>query len=205
MRDETMSADEVREYSADINREAERLNRMINELLDLDRMESGRMTLHPEVVDLGMLVTGIVTSAAPRARGHRLKLKLDPMVPEISGDRDKLTQVLVNLLDNAIKYSPGGGEVIVGVRSDGDEAHVWVRDYGLGIPAEALDSIFERYTRIESDAHRPIHGTGLGLPIVRQIVELHGGRVWAESEPGSGSTFHVILPPSGPLPDLPSP
>jgi len=205
MRDETMSADEVREYSADINREAERLNRMINELLDLDRMESGRMTLHPEVVDLGMLVTGIVTSAAPRARGHRLKLKLDPMVPEISGDRDKLTQVLVNLLDNAIKYSPGGGEVIVGVRSDGDEAHVWVRDHGLGIPAEALDSIFERYTRIESDAHRPIHGTGLGLPIVRQIVELHGGRVWAESEPGSGSTFHVILPPSGPLPDLPSP
>lgn len=198
MRDEAMSADEIREYSADINREAERLNRMITELLDLDRMESGRMTLRPESVDLGLLATGVVSTAAPRSPRHRLKLQLDPAVPEVFGDRDKLTQVLTNLLDNAIKYSPDGGEVTVAVGPDGDAAHVWVRDQGLGIPTDALDSIFERYTRIESGLHRSIHGTGLGLPIVRQIVELHGGRVWAESLPGVGSTFHVMLSPSGP-------
>jgi PAS domain S-box-containing protein len=199
MRDEAMSADEIREYSADINREAERLNRMITELLDLDRMESGRMTLRPEPVDLGLLATGVVSTVAPRASRHRLKLQLDPTVPEITGDRDKLTQVLTNLVDNAIKYSPDGGEVTVGVGPDGDAAHVWVRDQGLGIPTDAVETIFERYTRIESGLHRSIHGTGLGLPIVRQIVELHGGRVWAESLPGVGSTFHVMLPPGPPV------
>jgi PAS domain S-box-containing protein len=201
MRDEKMSADEVREYSADINREAERLNRMINELLDLDRMESGRMTLHPEAVDLETLVTSLVASTASRAPGHRLRVQLDPTTPVVAADRDKLTQVMVNLLDNAIKYSPDGGEICVGVGRVGPDAHLWVRDQGLGIPADALESVFERYTRIESGEHRPIHGTGLGLPIVRQIVELHGGRVWVESTSGAGSTFHVTLPTAGPLPD----
>jgi PAS domain S-box-containing protein len=194
MRDEVTSLDEMREFSADINREAERLNRMINEVLDLDRIESGRVTLHREPVDLGALASEVVGRTAPRVSGHRLLLRLDPSAPSIDGDRDRLTQVVVNLLDNAVKYSPDGGEVTVGVESEGASAHLWVRDQGMGIPAEALESVFERYTRVESGRHRAIHGTGLGLPIVRQIVELHGGRIWAESVPGAGSTFHVTLP-----------
>jgi PAS domain S-box-containing protein len=199
MRDEVTSIDEMREYSADINREAERLNRMINEVLDLDRIESGRMTLHRESIDLGDLVTEIVGRAASRASSHRLQVQLDASAPVVSADRDRLTQVLVNLLDNAVKYSPDGGEITLGVRRDGDVAYLWVRDQGLGIPADALESVFERYARLETDRHRTIRGTGLGLPIVRQIVELHGGRIWVESTPGAGSIFHVTLPVAGPV------
>lgn len=194
MRDQISNIDEMREYSADINREAERLNRMINELLDLDRMEAGTMTLRLESVDLGALVTSLVASAGPRAPQHRLRVEVDPWLPPLTADCDKLTQVVVNLLDNAIKYSPSGGEVVVKARADGSVAHLSVRDQGVGIPLDALETVFERYTRIESIQHRPIHGTGLGLPIVRQIVELHGGRAWAESSVSAGTTLHVTLP-----------
>jgi signal transduction histidine kinase len=112
----------------------------------------------------------------------------------LAADRDKLTQVIINLLDNAIKYSPDGGEIVVGAHADNSLAHLSVRDQGLGIPPDALGTIFERYARIESERHRTIPGTGLGLPIVRQIAELHGGCAWAESQPGQGTTLHVSLP-----------
>jgi signal transduction histidine kinase/putative methionine-R-sulfoxide reductase with GAF domain len=194
MRDQVANLDEMREYSADINREAERLNRMINELLDLDRMESGSMTLHLEALDVGAMVTRIVASTGPRAPRHRLGVEVDPSLPLLAADPDKLTQVIVNLLDNAIKYSPDGGEIVVGARADCGAAHLTVRDQGLGIPPDALDDVFERYSRIESARHRSIHGTGLGLPIVRQIAELHGGHAWAEGNPGRGTTLHVTLP-----------
>lgn len=198
MRDEVTDVEEMREYAADINREAERLNRMIDELLDLDRMESGRMTLRVESVDVGEIVRRLVASAGPRAPRHRLRAQVAPALPKVSGGRDKLTQVIVNLLDNAIKYSPDGGEVVVGARADGDLLHLWVRDEGLGIPVDALETVFERYARVESPWHQTIRGTGLGLPIVRQIVELHGGSIRVESTPGAGSTFHVALPLAGP-------
>jgi PAS domain S-box-containing protein len=198
IRDDDLSVIEMRDLAADINREAERLNRMINELLDLDRMESGQMTLHLETVDLDSIVRDVVERRRASAPRHTLRLDVDPDLPRLLADRDKLTQVVVNLLDNAIKYSPDGGDVAVCVRVEGLQACVRIRDQGVGIPPEALDTIFDRYTRVESGAHRRILGTGLGLPIVRQIVELHGGRVWVESELGQGSTFHVELPLAGP-------
>ena len=198
MRDEVTDVEEMREYSADINREAERLNRMIYELLDLDRMESGRMTLRVAPVDVGEIIGQLVASAGQRAPRHRIRAQVDPALPAVAADRDKLTQVIVNLLDNAIKYSPDGGEVVVGARADGAFLHLWVRDHGLGIPADALETVFERYARVESAWHQTIRGTGLGLPIVRQIVELHGGNIRVESTPGAGSTFHVAVPLAGP-------
>jgi signal transduction histidine kinase len=100
----------------------------------------------------------------------------------------------VNLLDNAIKYSPDGGDVCIGLRVGEDALHITVSDQGLGIPPDALESVFERYTRVESAAHQSISGTGLGLPIVREIVELHGGHVRVESTVGVGSIFSVTLP-----------
>jgi signal transduction histidine kinase/integral membrane sensor domain MASE1 len=198
IRDEEFPAAQVKEYAGDINREAQRLGRMISELLDLDRMESGQMTLQVESLGLNALIMGAVASMSPNAPQHTLQLALDPALPSLPGDRDKLTQVVVNLLSNAIKYSPEGGTVTVGTARVRSRAHLWVRDQGIGIPPEALEAVFERYVRLESradgTANGMVKGTGLGLPIVRQIAELHRGSAWAESEVGRGSTFHVMLP-----------
>jgi signal transduction histidine kinase len=194
MQSEDLTLEEMREYAGDINKDAHRLNRMITEMLDLDKMESGHMELHREPVDLNAIITEAVEHLRPNAPQHPISLRLDSMVGQISGDRDKLTQVLTNLLNNAVKYSPDGGEIVVSTRVEGGAAHVVVRDHGMGIPKEALRSIFERYGRVESVATRHIQGTGLGLPIVRQIMQLHGGTVWAESTVGEGSVFHLTLP-----------
>jgi signal transduction histidine kinase len=194
MQSEDLTLDEMREYAGDINKDAHRLNRMITEMLDLDKMESGRMEIHREPVDLNEIVSEAADRIRPTAPQHPLALRLDPMVGEVSGDRDKLTQVMANLLSNAVKYSPDGGEIVLSTRLEGNTAHIVVRDHGMGIPKAALETIFERYGRVESIATRRIQGTGLGLPIVRQIVQLHGGAVWVESSVGEGSVFHVTLP-----------
>ena len=194
MSSEDLTLDEMREYAGDINKDAHRLNRMITEMLDLDKMESGRMQLNRERLDLNAVISDAVDQVRPNAPQHPVSLRLDPLVGEMDGDRDKLTQVMANLLSNAVKYSPNGGEIVVSTRAEGSGAHVVVRDHGLGIPQAALETIFERYGRVESPATRHIQGTGLGLPIVRQIVQLHGGTVWAESSVGEGSVFHITLP-----------
>lgn len=200
LQSEDLTIAEMREYAGDINKDAHRLNRMINEMLDLDKMESGRMQLHRESVDLNAIVSEAVDRARPNAPNHPITVSLDPAVGTLAGDRDKLTQVLANLLNNAVKYSPNGGKIFVTTRVEGGTAHLIVRDHGMGIPAEALETIFERYGRVESRATRHIQGTGLGLPIVRQIVQLHGGAVWAESTVGEGSVFHVTLPRAASVP-----
>ena len=194
MQNEDLTLDEMKEYAGDINKDAHRLNRMITEMLDLDKMESGRMEIHREAVDLNSIVNEAADRIRPNAPRHPVALRLDPLVGEISGDRDKLTQVMANLLSNAVKYSPEGGEIVVSTRLEGSSVHIVVRDHGMGIPPAALETIFERYGRVESMATRHIQGTGLGLPIVREIVQLHGGAVWVESGVGEGSVFHVTLP-----------
>jgi signal transduction histidine kinase len=198
MRDEDFTLEEMKEYADDINKDALRLNRMITEMLDLDRMESGRMTLNVEPVDLNAIVADVAARSRVNAPNHPVRLELDEALPEVAGDRDKLTQVLTNLVSNAIKYSPDGGEIALSSAREGDVAHVRVRDHGVGIPPDALENVFERFSRVESGASRYIQGTGLGLPIVRQIVQMHGGRAWAESAMGEGSTFQFTLPLAGP-------
>jgi len=197
MRDEELSLDEMREYAGDIHKDALRLNRMITEMLDLDRMEAGRMTMHPERIDLNAVVEDVADRVRPNAPNHTLTLDLQKDLPGINADRDRMTQVASNLLNNAVKYSPTGGRITVTTRAEGDQLRLDVRDEGLGIPPDALETIFERYSRVDSQATKDIQGTGLGLPIVRQIVQLHGGKVWAESELGRGSVFHIILPVAG--------
>ncbi len=194
MRDEAFSLDEMREYAGLIYHDAQRLNRLITDMLDLDRLESGRTELTRHPLDLNALVTEAVGTTRRLAVAHDFVLDLAPELPSVPGDPDKLAQVVINLVSNAVKYSPSGGTIVVGTRLEGGTAHLWVRDQGIGIAPEALEAIFERYARVESAATRNIQGTGLGLPIVRQIVELHGGRAWAESTRGQGSTFHVTLP-----------
>jgi signal transduction histidine kinase len=194
MRDEELTPAEVKEYASDINKDAQRLNRMITEMLDLDKMEAGRMTLHPEQTDLNAIIRDAAERVRPNAPSHPITLTLAPDLPELFADRDRLTQVVANLLSNAVKYSPTGGAIVVATSHDGGAIRLSVADHGMGIPSDKLEGIWERYARIESDVTRGIQGTGLGLPIVRQIVTMHGGRVWAESEIGRGSVFHVVLP-----------
>ncbi|MDQ6857446.1 MAG: GAF domain-containing protein [Chloroflexota bacterium] len=194
IRDEDLSPAEMKEYAGDINKDAQRLNRMITEMLDLDRMESGRMDLHREPADINAIIADTVNRLGSGSSRHTIELKLDRAVPLMELDRDKIDQVLINLLSNAMKYSPDGGLITVTTRVEGDSVHVFVRDPGLGIPADSLEKVFERYSRLESGATRYIQGTGLGLPIARQIVEMHGGRAWVESTPGQGSVFQFTLP-----------
>lgn len=194
MRDEDFSIEEMKEFAADINSDAKRLNRMITEMLDLDRMESGRLQLRLEEVDLAALLAEVAERFRPDAPTHPIVLGIDDELPAITGDRDKLVQVFTNLLSNAVKYSPAGGDVAITACQSDEAVRVSVRDRGIGIPVDRLESIFERYQRVDTRETRGIKGTGLGLPIVRQIVQLHGGRAWAESTVGQGTTIHLVVP-----------
>ncbi len=186
--------DEVKEYALEIHREGQRLTRMISEMLDLDRMESGRMQLNYGRVDLNKVVIEVAERWQATTDAHRLELKLAGGIGTVDADTDKLTQVVSNLVSNAIKYSPKGGTVTLATARHRAEAEIRVSDTGLGIPPEAMNTIFERYARHEAKDRELIKGTGLGLPLVRQIVEMHRGRVWVESEVGKGATFHVVVP-----------
>ncbi|HTH70432.1 MAG TPA: GAF domain-containing protein [Candidatus Saccharimonadales bacterium] len=194
MRDEDLSVVEMKEYAGDINKDAQRLNRMITEMLDLDRMESGQMTLNRERSDINAVIAEAAERLSANAGQHPIHVNCDPALPLIEMDTDKIKQVLLNLLSNAIKYSPDGGAITITTRVEGGMVHVLVRDLGMGIPPDSLEKVFERYSRLESGATRYIQGTGLGLPISRQIVEMHGGRAWVESTLGEGSVFQFTLP-----------
>jgi signal transduction histidine kinase len=194
MRDEDLTVEQFREFAGDINKDARRLSRLVGEMLDLDRMESGLMTLQPEPVSLNGLIEEVAATARPNAPRHSIELQLDASLPEIEADRDKLVQAMTNLVGNAIKYAPTGGPVVIRSWRDGRSAHVLVRDRGIGIPREALETIFEKYARVDAPQARGIAGTGLGLAIVREIARLHGGRTWAESPHSGGSTFHLTIP-----------
>ena len=194
LRDEALSTEEIHDHSARINSEAQRLARMITEILDLDRMESGHMVLTLGDVKMNEIIESVVDHARPGAPLHQFASVLDPRLPIMTADQDKLVQVMTNLVSNAVKYSPDAGTITITSTESGGTIQVSVKDEGIGIPAAALENVFERFTRVERESLGDIKGTGLGLPIVREIVELHGGRVWAESPPGKGSTFHLELP-----------
>jgi signal transduction histidine kinase len=194
IRDEELEIPDIKGLAGDINNDAMRLNRMISEMLDLDRMEAGKIHLELKPVDLNAILEDAIQRAQVGAERHRLVADLDLALPVASGDSDRLIQVVSNLLSNAIKYSPEGGEVRVTSRGRDGSVEVSVEDHGLGIPAEFIDRIFGRYERFESNRTSKVTGTGLGLAISRQIVELHGGRIWVESAAGKGSTFHFSIP-----------
>ena len=195
-RDAESASPRLRDRIAKIEIETGHLIQMINELLDLSRIESGTVQLMLDDVDLAKLAR----STAERLRlfaerqGLRIDLELPERVPPVRGDEDRLGQVLVNLLHNAVKFSPDGGRIVVGVREDPAGVRVWVRDPGIGVPRADLARIFERFYKVDRARVRGRGGTGLGLSIARHVVESHGGRIWAESEEGSGSTFILVIP-----------
>ncbi len=178
-----------------IYKEAERLAGLIDHFLDLRRMESGRASLEFEMVSLREVVEDVAAAFVLQHPCHSLALEVPEDLPPVRADRERLSQALQNLLSNAFKYSPQGGEVRVRAWLEGPEVRVTVSDQGLGIPREALPHLFRKFYRVDTSDRRQIGGTGLGLAIVHQIVAAHGGRVWADSPgPGQGSTFGFSLP-----------
>lgn len=183
------------EFLGIINKEADRLTRLINNLLDLSRIEAGKMQWDFQDVDLDEIVAsaGAAFRAHADKKGLVLEVLHDPGM-RMRGDRDKLVQVLNNLIGNAVKFTPEGGRIRVVGRREDERLVVTVQDTGIGIPDKFHDVIFEKFGRVDSSETRDIKGTGLGLSIAHSIVEAHGGTLTVDSQEGRGSTFRVILP-----------
>jgi signal transduction histidine kinase len=174
--------------------EEERLSALINDFLDLERMAAGGQQLNLAPIELGSVVRRAV-DAAGIDEAHPVIVDVASGLPEVMADEDRLMQVLLNLISNARKYSPEGGEVRVLVTANDRFLATTVIDQGLGIPPEARARLFEKFYRVHVQDHAEIKGTGLGLAICRQIVEAHGGRIWALSPgTGKGSTFGFSIP-----------
>jgi two-component system phosphate regulon sensor histidine kinase PhoR len=179
-----------------IQRHTERLNSLLEDLLALSRLESINPGLRRESTALADLLTNLIDDIRGRsvASEHVISFAIDPAIGLMLVDPLKITQICENLLDNALKYTPRGSRIEVSARLRSDETEVCVRDNGAGIPAADLPHIFERFYRVDKGRSREKGGTGLGLSIVKHIVQLHGGRVWVESELGKGTAFFFTLP-----------
>lgn len=193
----TLPEEKQRQFIEVIHRESKRLNVLINDFLDLQRIESGRVSYGFQPLDAGALISEVAALYSSDAR-HPLRLELPDGLPPVSADHDRLKQVLQNLLSNAVKFSPQGGEIIISARAAGAGAvEIAVRDHGLGIPEEALPRLFRKFYRVDTTDRREIGGTGLGLALCKEIIEAHRGRIWVESRVGEGSVFRFTLPAAG--------
>jgi signal transduction histidine kinase len=180
-----------------IAREVDRMIRLVEDLLELARSESGNVVLHRERFDLTDIATAVVNTFAQRSLAGGVELELEaPEEVFVEADRHRLTQVGVNLVDNALRHTPPGGMVTVEVVRENDAAVLRVRDTGRGIPYHDLPHIFERFYVVDRSRSREHTGTGLGLSIARHLVELHGGALTAQSVYGRGATFVCRLPPA---------
>jgi signal transduction histidine kinase len=184
------------EYVNDIHGSGKHLLSLINDILDLSKIEAGRMELEAAGFDLRAALENAITLVRERAQrgGVALRLDTDPGLGAIRGDERKLKQVVLNLLSNAVKFTPRGGTVDVAAKRADGAVEIAVRDTGQGIAPEDHEAIFEAFRQVGTDATRKREGTGLGLALTRRFVELHGGTIRVESAVGKGSTFTVRLP-----------
>lgn len=183
-----------REFLESIQDEASKLEQLVDNLLDLGRMKDEPLRLERHATDLGQLARQITKSMALQSPNHTFihNLPTEPILANV--DARRIEQVLRNLLDNAVKYSPDGSTITVQGRSSGSEIFVQVCDQGIGIPKEHLERVFECFHRVPNDITQTTRGAGLGLAICRGIVEMHSGLIWVDSSPGQGSTFSFTLP-----------
>ena len=193
---EETRSDGVRENARLIQRSARNLNRLANQLLDLAKIESGKMKLRASFQDIVPALSEIVSAFGSFAENKDIKLKFCPPKSEVMIflDMEIFDKIMGNILSNAIKFTPAGGSVEVAVRSLDDEAEISVCDTGIGIPKNHLGKIFDRFYQVDQSTHKEFEGTGVGLSLTRELVELHHGTIGVESEEGRGSTFKVILP-----------
>jgi len=181
-----------------IHAEADRLNRLVDDLQELSRVEARAYQLNIRPLDVSSIVQTVTKRLAPQAETKRISLDLEltPDLPHILADEDRAIQILTNLTSNALQYTPEGGNVTITAKETNAEIQISVRDTGIGIPAEHLPHIFDRFYRVDKSRSRHAGGgSGIGLTIARALVETHGGRIWVESAgEGAGSTFNFTLP-----------
>jgi len=183
-----------REYLADVLGSGQHLLSLINDILDLSKIEAGRMDLELSTFSFRDALDSGLTIVRERATRHAIQLNavVASDVGALQADERKVKQILYNLLSNAVKFTPDGGRVDVSVRADNGDVRVEIRDTGIGVAREDQEQIFEEFRQVGRERSR--EGTGLGLTLTKRFVELHGGRIWLESTPGQGSTFTFTLP-----------
>jgi two-component system sensor histidine kinase/response regulator len=178
-----------------LNSQTARLGRLVDELLDVSRIESGKLEFRLQPVDMVQLVHEVAGRMQLSTSTHAIEVELNGTAQNpVNADRDHLEQVLDNLVSNAIKFSPDGGAILLRLRDEGDSVTVSIQDSGVGIPGDQLDAVFGLFYQAEDPVSRRTGGMGLGLYISKEIISRHGGRIWADSQPGAGSTFNFSLP-----------
>ncbi|OGP85276.1 MAG: hypothetical protein A2Z08_02160 [Deltaproteobacteria bacterium RBG_16_54_11] len=179
-----------------VKKNIDRLSRLINDLLDMSKIEAGRMELKKSSVNIPALVAEVLASFRDQAKNKKIEFaaRVGKDIGPLYIDRDRISQVLTNLIANSVKFTPANGRITVGIKDKKKEAEISVADTGIGISAKNISGLFDRFSQFNRDFGPGERGTGLGLPISKEIIELHGGRIWVESEPGTGSTFTFSLP-----------
>ena len=195
------SPEKQHQYLTIICSETKRLTNLINDFLDIQRIESGGQNYYFETVDISLLLHDVVLLFAPNNQQHTFNVEVPDSLPPVKADSDRIRQVLSNLISNAIKYAPVGGEITISAQDEGAAIRVSVADQGVGMTPEAMEKLFTKFYRIDNADTRKIGGTGLGLVLVKAIVEAHDGNIEVESKPGKGSIFSFTLPKA----QLPSP
>ncbi len=187
--------EEQRAYLEYVRFAGEHLLGLINDILDLAKIEAGRVEIYPEPLDLGPIFKGVMSTAVGLTRDKGLSLKEDVAddLPKVYADSKRVRQILLNLLSNAAKFTESGG-IVLHADVDDQVVRVAVEDTGIGISPEDHDKVFEEFRQVDQKYARSAEGTGLGIPISKMLVEMHGGRMWLESEVGGGSTFYITLP-----------
>jgi len=183
----------VKEYLQIIVDQANRLNQLAEDTLSITKIESGRLNYFFKIVNIERLIQDAIAMVRTTSR-HQVEYKIDPEVTFIKGDQTKLRQVIQNLVSNAVKYSPRGGKVTICVEDlPPEKIIVSVSDEGIGIPADQIGKLFQKFSRVDTGEAKDIKGAGLGLWICKEIVEAHGGKIWVESEVGKGTTMKFTL------------
>jgi len=182
-----------REFLTVVNNETDRLTALVSDLLDISRIESGKFEMELSPVALTDIIQGVLRDLGDKSSRHKIVVDIPSHLPDISADADKMIQVFLNLLDNAIKFSPDGGEISIKVEINGKMVKCDISDQGIGIAKEYMPRIFEKFYRVDNSDVYEISGTGLGLSIIKHIIESHGGKISVRSKLRKGSTFTMLL------------
>lgn len=194
-----------REFLGTINNETDRLTRLINDFLDLSKIEAGRIQWKTAPVQMREAIEAAIMATEALAANTNLTMhtEFEPDLPPVWSDKDRCIQVVTNLISNAIKFTPASGTITVEASClEGKEVKITVQDTGIGIPSEELPKVFERFYQVRSPQKADVKGAGIGLTITKEIVELHGGKIWVESESGKGTKFIFTLPLKAPCADI---